>query len=74
LLRGARVNIQRNWSRNRKIFAAHEGGDSFEKLAKRYGLSRDHIQHIVAAERNKIAVSVDAIYKAIRAQKLPQQA
>jgi Mor family transcriptional regulator len=68
------MNFQRTWARNRKIFAAHEDGESFEKLAKRYKLSRDTIQHIIAAERHRIDVSVDAFYKAIRSQKLPQQA
>jgi len=62
------MNIQRTWARNRKIFAAYEDGESMEKLAKRYRLSRDSVQQIVAAERNKIAVSVDAFYKKMRSQ------
>jgi Mor family transcriptional regulator len=62
------MNIQKTWARNRKIFAAYKDGESMEKLAKRYRLSRDSIQQIVAAERNKIAVSVDAFYKTMRSQ------
>jgi len=67
------VNFKRTAARNRRIFAAHEDGESIRKLAKRYRLTGDTVQHIIAAERNKIAVSVDAFYKAIRLQKLRPQ-
>ena len=67
------VNFKKTGQRNRKIFAAHENGESIEKLARRHKLSSETVQHILAAERHKIAVSLEAFYKEIRLQKLRPQ-
>ncbi|MDR3562620.1 MAG: hypothetical protein P4N59_14460 [Negativicutes bacterium] len=57
-----------NTERNRKIHETFEAGQSLEQLSKMYELSCERIAKIITAERNKIAVSPEPLYRAMRQQ------
>jgi Mor family transcriptional regulator len=52
--------------RNRDMLKELEDGMSVETLASKYGLSSSTVSAILAAERNRRAVSPDPVYKAFR--------
>jgi Mor family transcriptional regulator len=53
-------------ARNRGIYAAFQSGESVDQLAARHGLSKASIVSILNAEKNKMAVSPDPAYRALR--------
>ena len=53
-------------ARNRDIYAAFQGGQAIDQLAARHGLSKASIVAILNAEKNKMAVSIDPAYCALR--------
>jgi hypothetical protein len=69
----ARMIYQKTAMRNREIFAAYQGGETMEGLAKRYGISVITIGQLIRSERHKIAFSVDGYYQVMRSQKLRLQ-
>ncbi len=60
----------RNAQRDFAIFRAAAEGRSPERLALEHGLSLHRIQGILLAERNKLAVSLDPLYQALRKAQL----
>ena len=56
----------RNAQRDIAILKAAAAGHPLERLALEHGLSLNRIQGILLAERNKLAVSLDPIYRALR--------
>ena len=56
----------KNGARNREIYAAWESGVPVEQLSAEFGLRVSWIAALLSAERNKIAVSPDPVYRQIR--------
>ena len=60
--------IQKTAVRNREIFASYQQGESVGDLAERHGLSEITVHQIIRAERHKLAVSIEAVYREMRSQ------
>lgn len=56
--------------RNLELLMAATAGVSVEEIAERFNLSIARAQAILIAERHKVAVSPDPVYRALRQQHL----
>jgi hypothetical protein len=56
--------------RNLELFMAATAGASVEAIAERFNLSVARVHTILIAERHKVAVSPDPIYRALRQKHL----
>jgi uncharacterized protein (DUF433 family) len=52
--------------RNLELLMAAKAGVSVEAIADRFNLSVARVQAILIAERHKVAVSPDPVYRALR--------
>jgi hypothetical protein len=52
--------------RNLELLMAATTGTSVEAIAERFNLSVARVQAILIAERHKVAVSPDPVYRALR--------
>jgi Mor family transcriptional regulator len=54
--------------RDQEIFTAFTQGRSFDELAANYGLTPDHVEEIIRAERTRREVSPERVYRELRQQ------
>jgi hypothetical protein len=64
--KGAPMDLRRNLSRNREIFARFQAGQTVKGLSLQFDLSVARVRVLLTDEKNRHTVSPEPFYRALR--------